>query len=168
MSLKKFYGQHVNAPLGALEKVFSPWFFGLKKQASLFFVLLFDVSVLSIRSCFLFVIRPTPVCRIWLLILNQQFSIEISKEGLHKKFSGEGVMFLKELVKFQLSQQFLLQTDTELKKHFAAINIKDSSKFSLPSIYNADYPGFGNFSKTNGLMNLQTEPCTTWLPGINK
>lgn len=89
--------------------------------------------------------------------LNQQFSIDISKEGLHKKFNPAGVMFLKELVKFQLSKQFSLQTDNEFKKHFSGINIKDSSKFSLPSMYNGDYPGFGNFSKTNGLMNLQYE-----------
>lgn len=89
--------------------------------------------------------------------LNQQFSVEISKEGLHKKFSAQAVMFLKELVKYQLSKQFSLPADAELKKHFTGINIKDSSKFSLPGIYNGDYPGFGNFSKTNGLMNLQYE-----------
>jgi IS4 transposase len=88
--------------------------------------------------------------------LNQQFSIDISKEGLHKKFSGEAVRFLQELVKVQLSKQFPVAS-TELKKHFAHINIKDSSKFSLPSIYNVDYPGFGNYSKKNGLMNLQYE-----------
>jgi len=51
----------------------------------------------------------------------------------------------------------LLQDDRELKKYFKAINIKDSSKFSLPSIYNGHYPGFGNFSKTNGVMNIQYE-----------
>ena len=89
--------------------------------------------------------------------LSQQFSVDISKEGLHKKFSAEGVCFLKELLKIQLSQQVSLQEHTDLKKHFTAINIKDSSKFSLPDIYNGDYPGFGNFSKTNGLMNLQYE-----------
>ncbi|MGI0041983.1 MAG: IS4 family transposase, partial [Nitrosopumilaceae archaeon] len=89
--------------------------------------------------------------------LNQQFSIEISKEGLHKKFSREGVQFFQELVKYQLSQHFSLQRDASLKQHFSGINIKDSSKFSLPSVYNKSYPGFGNFSKTNGLMNLQYE-----------
>jgi hypothetical protein len=89
--------------------------------------------------------------------LSQQFSIDISKEGLHKKFNPEGISFLKELIKVQLSQQVYWQEDEDLKKHFAAINIKDSSKFSLPCIYNGDYPGFGNFSKTNGLMNLQYE-----------
>ena len=89
--------------------------------------------------------------------LSQQFSIDISKEGLHKKFSAEGVVFLKELLKMQLSQQVSLQEHTDLKKYFTPINIKDSSKFSLPDIYNGAYPSFGNFSKTNGLMNLQYE-----------
>jgi Transposase DDE domain len=89
--------------------------------------------------------------------LNQQFSVDISKEAIHNKFSGEAVCFLKELVKLQLSQQVSLPADADLKKHFTAINIKDSSKFSLPSVYDGDYPGFGNFSKTNGLMNLQYE-----------
>lgn len=89
--------------------------------------------------------------------LNQQFSIEISKEALHKKFSSEGVEFLKELVKFQLTHQFSMAKDTDLKRHFTHVNIKDSSKFSLPGIYSKEYPGFGNFSKKNGLMNLQYE-----------
>lgn len=89
--------------------------------------------------------------------LNQQFSIDISKEGLHKRFSKEGVVFLKELVKHQLSNQLSIPSQAQLDQHFLAINIKDSSKFSLPGIYYKDYPGFGNFSKTNGLMNLQYE-----------
>lgn len=89
--------------------------------------------------------------------LNQQFSVDISKEGIHKKFSAKAVAFLKELVKAQLAKQVVLQVDADLKKHFTAINIKDSSKFSLPSNYNGDYPGFGNFSKASGLMNLQYE-----------
>jgi len=89
--------------------------------------------------------------------LNQQFDVDISKEGLHKKFSAQAVVFLKELIKYQLSKQLSLQADSELNKHFTSVTIKDSSKFYLPSTYNGDYPGFGNFSKTNGLMNLQYE-----------
>lgn len=89
--------------------------------------------------------------------LNQNFSVDISKEGIHKKFSGEAVCFLKGLVKAQLSNQLSQQGDSDLKKHFTAINIKDSSKFSLPNDCEGAYPGFGNFSKTNGLMNLQYE-----------
>jgi hypothetical protein len=89
--------------------------------------------------------------------LNQQFSIDISKEGLHKRFSKESVNFLKELVKHKLSNQFSVGSNVQLNQHFLAINIKDSSKFSLPDIYYKDYPGFGNFSKTRGLMHLQYE-----------
>jgi len=89
--------------------------------------------------------------------LHQQFAIDISKEALHKKFTPQGVGFLKELIKLQLSQQFTLANDDGLKKHFASINIKDSSKFSLHTTYNDSYPGYGNFSKTNGLMNLKYE-----------
>jgi len=89
--------------------------------------------------------------------LHQQFAINISKEALHKKFTHKGVLFLKELIKIQLAQQFTLLEDDELKKHFTSIHIKDSSKFSLPTTYDGNYPGYGNFSKTNGLMNLQYE-----------
>jgi len=89
--------------------------------------------------------------------LDQQFSVEISKEGLHKKFTPQAVGFLKALITSQLSAQQSLQIDRELKKHFKAINIKDSSKFSLPSTYHGDYPGFGNFDQKQGLMNIQYE-----------
>lgn len=88
--------------------------------------------------------------------LNQQFSIEISKEAIHKKFTPQAVTFLKAMITSHISER-LLRTDEDLKKHFSAINIKDSSKFSLPSIYNGDYPGFGNFHKGQGMMNIQYE-----------
>jgi hypothetical protein len=89
--------------------------------------------------------------------LSQQFSVEISKEGIHKKFSPQAVAFLKAIIASHLSGQLLLQTDSVLKNHFKAINIKDSSKFSLPSTYSGDYPGFGNFGQVQGLMNIQYE-----------
>ncbi|MFT7159078.1 MAG: hypothetical protein ACI9GZ_000240 [Bacteroidia bacterium] len=89
--------------------------------------------------------------------LNQQFNIDISKEGIHKKFNHKAVNFLKALIKEQLSEQFTFPIDNQLKASFQSIKIKDSTKFSLPEIYNVDYPGFGNFSKTNGLMNIQYE-----------
>lgn len=89
--------------------------------------------------------------------LSHQFSVDISKEGLHKRFTKEGVAFLKELVKCQLAKQLPIGKEARLGQHFLAINIKDSSKFSLPGIYQKDYPGFGNFSKANGLMNIQYE-----------
>lgn len=89
--------------------------------------------------------------------LEQQFTVAISKEGIHKKFSPQAVSFLKALIKSHISEHLVLQDDIELKKYFKAINIKDSSKFSLPTNYEGVYPGFGNFSRTNGLMNIQYE-----------
>lgn len=88
--------------------------------------------------------------------LSQQFSVEISKEAIHKKFSVKAVTFLKALIRSHVSDQLVL-ADNELTSHFKSINIKDSSKFSLPSVYNGEYPGFGNFSKKNGVMNIQYE-----------
>lgn len=74
---------------------------------------------------------------------------------MHKKFNKDSVLFLKELVKQQLSEQLVLQDDG--LKTFKSIKVKDSSKFSLPDQYNGDYPGFGNFNQTQGLMNMQFE-----------
>ena len=88
--------------------------------------------------------------------LYQQCAVDISKEGLHKKFNTQAVAFLKELVKMHVSDHLQMGC-TDLKKYFNAINIKDSSKFSLPTIYSGGYPGFGNFSKTNGVMCIQYE-----------
>jgi hypothetical protein len=89
--------------------------------------------------------------------LNQNFSVNISKEGIHKKFTAQAVSFLKAMVRHQLSKQFLPLRDRCSCKHFPAINIKDSSKFALPPTCESDYPGFGNFRKGQGVMNIQYE-----------
>ncbi|WP_317193610.1 IS4 family transposase [Marivirga aurantiaca] len=89
--------------------------------------------------------------------LNKEFEIDVSKEALHKKFTPQAVTFMEELLKLQIANQIDLSIDDKLKQHFNSIKIKDSSKFSLPSIYNGDYPSFNNFSKKNGVMNLQYE-----------
>ena len=89
--------------------------------------------------------------------LGQQFGVHISKEAIHKKFTAQGVSFLQELVKVMLSRQFTLPEEDDLKTSFSSIKIKDSTKFMLPCTYGKDYPGFGNFSKKKGLMNLQYE-----------
>lgn len=89
--------------------------------------------------------------------LSQNFGIEISKEALHKKFNSQAVDFLKSVLQLQLSEHIDFKLDDSIKCHFEAIHIKDSSKFSLPSTYYGQYPGYGNFSKINGLMNIQYE-----------
>lgn len=89
--------------------------------------------------------------------LNKSFEVDISKEALHKKFTPKTVEFLKELLKEQINGQLNLSVEDHLKKHFKAIKVKDSSKFCVPSLYDGDYPSFNNFSKKNGVMNLQYE-----------
>lgn len=88
--------------------------------------------------------------------LEEQFSVDISKEGLHKKFNSNAVAFIKALIQLQLSRQSMPQAET-LGRYFNAINIKDSTKFLLPVTYNGEYPGFGNFSQRQGVMNIQYE-----------
>lgn len=89
--------------------------------------------------------------------LAKNFGISMSREALHKKFNPKAVEFMKEVLKLQISKQFKLAENEGLRSCFQAVNIKDSSKFSLPTNYDNHYPGFGNFSKKNGLMNIQYE-----------
>lgn len=89
--------------------------------------------------------------------LHQQFAIDISKEALHKKFTQQGVELLKKLIESQISTHFSSQVDSSLCAHFSAIKLKDSCRFSIPTTYNGAYPGFGNFSKKNGVMQWQYE-----------
>lgn len=64
---------------------------------------------------------------------------------------------MKEVLKLQISKQCEWEENDDLRSCFQAINIKDSGKFSLPTNYDDQYPGFGNFSEKNGLMNIQYE-----------
>lgn len=82
----------------------------------------------------------------------------VSREALHKHFTAEAVGFLKAV----FAQQLSLQMDGEKGKlpgrvFFTGIHIKDSSKFSLPTSYIDDYPGYGSFNKQSALMNFQYE-----------
>lgn len=89
--------------------------------------------------------------------LHQNFAVDISKEALHKRFSPQAVGLLKEMIKEKLSRKPPISMAQELKAHFPCIMIKDSCKYMLPGTYDGAYPGFGNFSKTKGIMNLQFE-----------
>lgn len=89
--------------------------------------------------------------------LHEQFAVDISKEAIHKRFTHQGAHFLKELIKRQISNQFTSLSDPSLVTEFTCIKIKDSTRFSLPDSCNGAYPGFGNFSKRNGLMQIQYE-----------
>lgn len=89
--------------------------------------------------------------------VHKEFEIDISKEALHKKFTPEAVDFFKRLLTEQMNQKLDCSIESHLKKHFKGIKVKDSTKFALPSTYQDEYPSFNNFSKKNGVMNLQHE-----------
>lgn len=89
--------------------------------------------------------------------LNQVYDIDISKEAMHKKFTPASVKFLEGLLSELLCGQVKKLTDKGSSLHFPRIKIKDSTRFSLPDSYDDNYKGFGNFSKSNGLMSLQYE-----------
>ncbi|MBX3238785.1 MAG: IS4 family transposase [Chitinophagaceae bacterium] len=89
-------------------------------------------------------------------ILRQSHGIEISKEALHQRFNPQAVAFLEKILQ-QALQQHLLREKGSPKLHFPRIKIKDSTKFKLPTDYNGAYRGYGNFSKTNGMISLQYE-----------
>ena len=88
--------------------------------------------------------------------LRQAHGIEISKEALHQRFSAQAVHFLEQVIQRAL-EQHLSREKVRLKTHFSRIKVKDSTKFKLPTDYNGAYRGYGNFSKTNGMISLQYE-----------
>lgn len=76
---------------------------------------------------------------------------------MHKKFTPASVKFLEGLLSELLCGQVKKVTGKGSSLHFPRIKIKDSTRFSLPDSYDNNYKGFGNFSKSNGLMSLQYE-----------
>ena len=88
--------------------------------------------------------------------LRQAHGIEISKEALHQRFSVQAVNFLEKVIQ-QALEQHLGREKEGLKTHFSRIKVKDSTKFKLPTDYNGAYRGYGNFSKTNGMISMQYE-----------
>lgn len=88
--------------------------------------------------------------------LRQAHGIEVTKEALHQRFSTQAVNFLEQIIQ-QALKQHLGREKQMLNTHFPCIKVKDSTKFKLPTDYNGAYRGYGNFSKTNGMISLQYE-----------
>lgn len=89
---------------------------------------------------------------------EKHFQKKISKTALHKRFNLSTVGFLKNVLKYQLSNH--IKDNYSLDRHLVGFNkvrIKDSSKFTLPKSLTGSYPGFGGFNRSSGLMNIQYE-----------
>jgi hypothetical protein len=69
--------------------------------------------------------------------------IEISKQGLHDKFSASSVSFSKQLLSEALSHQIRLVPAGADKELFRRVLVKDSTSFQLDSSLKDDLPGSG-------------------------
>lgn len=82
----------------------------------------------------------------------------ISQEAIHKRFTPEAVLFLKELFSKQLLSYLTFENKSNFSSSlFTQINIKDSSKFKLPISFKDSYPSYGSYNKISSLMNIQYE-----------
>ena len=83
-------------------------------------------------------------------------NIEISKQGLHDKFSANSVSFSKRLLSEALSHQirlFPINTDKEM---FSRVLVKDSTSFQLDSSLKTYFPGSGGDNSEAG-VSIQFE-----------
>jgi len=97
-----------------------------------------------------------------LLDLKQDFgqylNCDVSRTAIHKRFNPNTVAFLKELLLHHLSIKLQNQPiGAKFLEAFSSITIKDSTKFTLPKNLAGEYPGYGGFNRSSGLMNIQYE-----------
>lgn len=94
-----------------------------------------------------------------LMDITNDLECNVSKVGLHKKFTPKAVDFVKKVLSQLIDKSFNCSSLPNLKKlGFSQINIKDSTKISLPSQFKDQYPSYGghNHSATS-LLNIQFE-----------
>lgn len=97
-----------------------------------------------------------------LLDLKQDFcqylNCDVSRTAIHKRFNLNSVAFLKELLLHHLSITLHNQPiEGKFLESFNSITVKDSTKFTLPKNLAGEYPGYGGFNSSSGLMNIQYE-----------
>lgn len=94
-----------------------------------------------------------------LLDISNELDCDVSKVAIHKKFNDKAVEFVKSVLAELLAQS--LSFDPACKSHkldFKQLNIKDSTKISLPPQFSDEYPSYGGFKGTNtSLLNIQFE-----------
>ena len=82
--------------------------------------------------------------------LQAQYDVDISKQGLDQRFNREAVNFLKAALSLKLSRQISAET-LECWKHFKAVKIKDSTRFTAPPTLAMSHPSHGSGGHKAGL-----------------
>lgn len=91
--------------------------------------------------------------------LFKDFSLTITKQALHGRFSGKAVAFLRSCLDQLLVQKIQYRGNTNaLKSHFNRIRIKDSTKFALPGSFSEKYKGYGGvLHNSSSMISIQYE-----------
>ena len=83
--------------------------------------------------------------------------INISKQGIDKRFKNETVAFVQAIFELYLSRQIASnQVSSGLRQHFTAIRIMDSTQFKLPQQMAEEFPGYDG-DGTEACAQLQFE-----------
>jgi hypothetical protein len=76
--------------------------------------------------------------------------VDISKQGMDKKFSEQALTFLKYLIEKQLSVELGQQIEAGWLSLFNRVIIKDATRFELPESYKDYLPGSGGAASKAG------------------
>lgn len=76
--------------------------------------------------------------------------VDISKQGMDKKFSEQALAFLKNLIEKQLSVELGQQIEAGWLSLFNRVVIKDATRFELPESYKDYLPGSGGAASKAG------------------
>jgi len=76
--------------------------------------------------------------------------VDISKQGMDKKFSEQTLTFLKHLIEKQLSVELGQQIEAGWLSLFNRVIIKDATRFELPESYKDYLPGSGGAASKAG------------------
>lgn len=87
---------------------------------------------------------------------QSEHEIDVSKQGIDKKFSEETLAFLKDLIEKQLSVELNQQIEAGWLSSFNRVIIKDGTRFDLPEEYKDYLPGSGGSASKAGIC-LQFE-----------
>jgi hypothetical protein len=91
--------------------------------------------------------------------LFRDFSIKITKQSLHDRFTSEAVKFLKSCLDMLVSRKIQYGGSVEiLRSHFNRVRIKDSTKFALPDSCSEIYKGYGGaLHNSSSMVSIQYE-----------
>lgn len=82
-------------------------------------------------------------------ILQKHYKIDITKQGLEKRFNNNTVNFFKSTLNNLLSSCTKSNLKTpEIFKHFSSVKLLDSSIISAPERLKDEFPGFGGSAST--------------------